>query len=320
VARVAARAIERGRAGLLRQAPISASIGTAVAGTSTLSLGPGQVSRGLPTLAKQEAIAAPRHGTRIADQPAHPRAERLGALVPIQIDARIAKQDPPNLALACSCPQSIAHPEQGQPARHPRIARKERSGEPVMERKLEESPERKGRRLCAGNTGQPVFEQHLAASDKASGLDIDPDMAPAIRQNGMLTAIGIGGDREPGNKTRNIEMIGSGPVDGDNGHTKCRGVELGMPDDPCVGRFEVGTFGEKARFSRLGVARLRRNSRLRQETGLATRIFSLIKVESCSAMGFLDRSYFNSTSFGETRTFSPNCDWRDQADTRRMRC
>lgn len=93
--------------------------------------------------------------------------------------------------------------------------------------------------MRAGKTDHSIFEQHPTAFGEASGFDIDPDMAPAIRQNGMLTAIMIGGGREPGNKTRDIEMIGSGPVDGDDGDTKGGRVEIGMPDDPCVGRFEV---------------------------------------------------------------------------------
>jgi len=75
---------------------------------------------------------------------------------------------------------------------------------------------------------------------------IEPDMVATVRENGMVIAVRIGDDGQPSGDTLQIKTIGIGAIGGNRYNGQGCGIEIGMPDDPCLGCRPGRIFSESA--------------------------------------------------------------------------
>jgi hypothetical protein len=79
-------------------------------------------------------------------------------------------------------------------------------------------------------------QQDGLLSRQTAFLDVEPDMMPAIGKDGMFAFLPVDRDGEPGRDKVKIQAVRIRAIRGDGGDgNRCR-IEIGMPDDPGLGR------------------------------------------------------------------------------------
>src|SRR3546814_3545891 len=76
---------------------------------------------------------------------------------------------------------------------------------------------------------------------EGSGFDIEPDVPPAVGQDGMFATVTVSDDGQPRRQFLQRHVIGIVAIDRQDGHVERGRIEIGMPDDPGLGRSEEHT-------------------------------------------------------------------------------
>lgn len=194
----------------------------------------------------QVAIPAQRQGLRFAHQPPDTRTQRVGSVVPVFGHARLATQNGPDLALGRSVGQRVMDAEQLDAAFDPGIARKQRAGKAAMVLEMKEAAQRQDARLGGAEAMQAIVQMNQCFACQPPLRHIKPDMVATVREDGMVIAVRIGDDRQPGGDSFQIETIGVGAIGGNRYNGQGCGIEIGMPDDPCLGCRPGRIFSESA--------------------------------------------------------------------------
>lgn len=90
------------------------------------------------------------------------------------------------------------------------------------------------------------MEDDGAAGEQRAGLDVEADVPPTVGQDRVLAAVAIDGDGEPRRQLLERQRIGITGAGRFGRDPERSGIEIGMPDEPCLGRRAIGVFGESA--------------------------------------------------------------------------
>lgn len=118
----------------------------------------------------------------------------------------------------------------------PGVRWEQRAGEPAMAMEMEETAKRQDTGLGPAQSMESKVQMDMSPTCKAAVRDVETNMMAAIRKDRMVTSFGIGGDGQPGSDALQIEPVGIGAIGRDRIDAQGGGVEIGMPDDPRLGR------------------------------------------------------------------------------------
>ena len=111
---------------------------------------------------------------------------------------------------------------------------------------MEEAAQRQEGRLGAPDAMQPIVQMNPRLACQPALRHIEPDMVATVREDGMVIAVRIGDDGQPGGDSFQIEAIGINAIGGDRFNAQRSRIEIGMPDDPRLGCRPGRIFSESA--------------------------------------------------------------------------
>ena len=93
---------------------------------------------------------------------------------------------------------------------------------------------------------QAVVQMNQRLTGEPPLRHIEPDMVATVREDGVVIAVRIGDDGQPGGDSFQIEAIGINAIGGDRFNAQRSRIEIGMPDDPRLGCRPGRIFSESA--------------------------------------------------------------------------
>ena len=199
-----------------------------------------------PRLPQQRPVAARRHQACVRDESPHPGSKRVGGASPLLDSPPLAEKGARDLSLACPLLERVVDLKQSDPTVDAAVRREKGRCEAPAAAELKKAPKRKDLGTGAGDAHQAVLEEDGPTLHKAACLDVQPDVVPAVRQHCMLMAVRVGGNSEPRPKPLRIDLVRVSGADRKREHLKRAGIQVGVPDDRCLGSGDVRSLRESA--------------------------------------------------------------------------
>ena len=135
-------------------------------------------------------------------------------------------------------------PQHLDPSGHVGITGEEGFSEPPMLAKRQKSPQRLNSTSGRCHSVKPVLQMDGGLTREAAFRDIKADAVPAIREDGMLTAIGVVHTGQPGGNAPDEQAFRVSGIRWPDDDRQSSWIKRRMPEDASVGRRKVRTFGE----------------------------------------------------------------------------